>query len=116
MALGPKEHPITTVKGESTASYLLGFLMDGEDTLAGAIEDAKKKAGLKLGTMANVFVDQKQFCVPSCWFGLYREVTTTIYGTLVSYDFESPPTGSKIEPSTRTKPSQEPPSGNPGIM
>lgn len=86
ITLGPKERPIDTVAGEASASYFLGFHVDGDDTFAAAIADAKKKAGATTGTLYNVFIDRKISCFPACWLAFYTEITTSVYGTLVTYD------------------------------
>ena len=75
VALGPQERPITTVKGEASADYLLGFQMDGDDTYAAAIEDAKARVGVEVGTLYNVFVDRRIVCFPFCSFAIVTNVT-----------------------------------------
>ena len=60
--------------------------MDGDDTYAAAIEDAKARVGVDVGTLYNVFVDRRIVCFPFCSFAIVTNVTTSIYGTLVTYD------------------------------
>lgn len=85
ITLGPKERPIAIVAGEAKCSAIFG-IGDGECSLVKAIEDAKRKAGAQNGTLYNLFIDQKFFCFPSCWFAVYHEETLSVYGTLVTYE------------------------------
>lgn len=109
IALGPKEHPIAIVAGEATASSFLGFGLEGEDTLVSAINDAKKKAGVTDGTLYNVFVDERLFCFPSCWFPLYHVRTLSVYGTLVTYD-------DPLFHKTTSPDQKQPSAGNPQLF
>jgi hypothetical protein len=86
MQLGPKEHAVAIGAGESSANYFLGILMTGDDSLAEAVKNARDKAHLTSATMANVFVDRHFFCFPSCWFPIYRESRTTVFGTVITYN------------------------------
>jgi len=88
MQLGPKEKAVAIGKGESSATYLLGFRIDGDDSLAEAVKNAKVKLTIKGTTMANVFVDRHFFCFPACWLPLYMESKTSVFGTVIAYDTE----------------------------
>lgn len=89
MQLGPKEKPIGIVTGTSSATYLLGFRIEGEDSLNAAVKDARMQAKVPKSTMANVFVDRYIFYFPAIWLPIYMESKTTIFGTLIAY--EEPP-------------------------
>lgn len=84
--LGPKEKPLAIAHGEASESWFLGFHAGGENSFFSAIEDAKQKAGVTNATLYNVFVDREIYCFPACWLPLYTEVTTSVFGTLVTYD------------------------------
>lgn len=88
MQLGPKEHVKAIGRGESSAEYIFGIRIDGDDSLAEAVLNAGEKSKIPHSTMANVFVDRHLFCVPACWLPIYMESKTSVYGTMIVYDIE----------------------------
>lgn len=80
------EVPVKVVSGRSEASYFLIFGPFGDDSLQAALEDARRQGDGD--TLANVFVDRKLFCVPTCGWSLYTAVETRVTGTLVKYQDE----------------------------
>jgi hypothetical protein len=101
--LGPKEHPVAIVSGQSSAYYFLGMGPTGDDSIQAAVEDAKQQKNSD--TIMNVFVDRKLFCFPVCGFSLVTQVTTRIYGTLVKYD--DPWTKENVLPSIHVGDAQQ---------
>ena len=63
------EIPVKVVSGRSEASYFLVFGPFGDDSLQAALEDARRQGDGD--TLANVFVDRKLFCIPTCSWSLY---------------------------------------------
>lgn len=80
------EIPVKVVSGRSEASYFLAFGPFGDDSLQAALEDARRQGDGD--TLANVFVDRKLFCIPTCGFSLYTSIETRITGTLIKYQDE----------------------------
>ncbi len=83
-SLGPREKPLAVVMGESQASYFFFFGPFGNNSLAMAVEDAKKQTGAD--SLMNVFVDRKTLLFPLPFLPILITNKTLVYGTAVKYD------------------------------
>jgi hypothetical protein len=78
--------PVGVVSGKSTAFYLFGLHVGGQDTLSSALEDALETVPrLVADTMVNVFVDRRVIYIPSNYFPIFTRIDTVLSGTLIKY-------------------------------
>lgn len=81
------EKPTRVVTGISSAYFICGLPISGDDSLNAAVADAMSYG--RGDTLENVFIDRKIVGFPSIYFPIIGMVQTSILGTLVKYEVDN---------------------------